>query len=125
MMEDYSEVVSGMEEVISEEEDHIPIEHASSSGEEIETEGNLPDTIKSKDGKINHIQIPGGTTMPQAYVEHLTYLDLYSKRNTLVNISWGHPPAHSWYRSESPVLLYVLSEKGKTKQLWLAYHPVT
>ncbi|GBM35832.1 hypothetical protein AVEN_43518-1 [Araneus ventricosus] len=38
--------------------------------------------------------------MPQAYVEALTYLELYSRRKALVNISWRHPPAHSWYRSE-------------------------
>ncbi|GBL76527.1 hypothetical protein AVEN_108415-1 [Araneus ventricosus] len=38
--------------------------------------------------------------MPQAYVEPLTYLELYSRRNALVSISWRHPPAHSWYRSE-------------------------
>ncbi|GBM66408.1 hypothetical protein AVEN_13005-1 [Araneus ventricosus] len=40
--------------------------------------------------------------MPQAYVEPLTYLELYSRRKALVNISWRHPPAHSWYRSEGP-----------------------
>ncbi|GBN33311.1 hypothetical protein AVEN_69923-1 [Araneus ventricosus] len=43
-----------------------------------------------------------GTTMPQAHVEPLTYLELYSRRKALVNISWRHPPAHSWYRSEGP-----------------------
>ncbi|GBM43169.1 hypothetical protein AVEN_128494-1 [Araneus ventricosus] len=32
----------------------------------------------------------------------LTYIQLYSRRNTLVNISWRHPPAHSWYSSEGP-----------------------
>ncbi|GBN75292.1 hypothetical protein AVEN_261208-1 [Araneus ventricosus] len=42
-----------------------------------------------------------GTTMPQAYVEPLTSLELYS-RKALVNISWKHPPAHSRYRSEGP-----------------------
>ncbi|GBM26427.1 hypothetical protein AVEN_139377-1 [Araneus ventricosus] len=36
--------------------------------------------------------------MPQAYVEPLTYLELYSRRKAFVNI----PPAHSWYRSECP-----------------------
>ncbi|GBM68982.1 hypothetical protein AVEN_158806-1 [Araneus ventricosus] len=36
----------------------------------------------------------------QAYVEPLTYLELYPRRKALVNISWRHPPAHSWYRSE-------------------------
>ncbi|GBM70151.1 hypothetical protein AVEN_210267-1 [Araneus ventricosus] len=40
--------------------------------------------------------------MPQAYVEPLTYLELYSRRKAIVNISWRHPPAHSWYRSEGP-----------------------
>ncbi|GBN19458.1 hypothetical protein AVEN_270878-1 [Araneus ventricosus] len=43
-----------------------------------------------------------GTTMLQAYVEPLTYLELYSRRKAFVNISWRHPPAHSWYRSEGP-----------------------
>ncbi|GBM71747.1 hypothetical protein AVEN_175937-1 [Araneus ventricosus] len=43
-----------------------------------------------------------GTTMPQAYVEHLTSLELYSKRKALVNISWRHPPALSRYRSKGP-----------------------
>ncbi|GBL76888.1 hypothetical protein AVEN_32877-1 [Araneus ventricosus] len=39
-----------------------------------------------------------GTTMPQP----LTYLELYSRRKAFVNICWGHPPAHSWYRCEGP-----------------------
>ncbi|GBM35996.1 hypothetical protein AVEN_78092-1 [Araneus ventricosus] len=38
--------------------------------------------------------------MPQVYVEPLTYLELYLRRKVLVNISWRHPPAHSWYRSD-------------------------
>ncbi|GBM59181.1 hypothetical protein AVEN_62450-1 [Araneus ventricosus] len=40
--------------------------------------------------------------MLQAYVEALTYLELYSRRKAFVNISWRHPPAHSWYRSGGP-----------------------
>ncbi|GBN35875.1 hypothetical protein AVEN_205110-1 [Araneus ventricosus] len=40
--------------------------------------------------------------MPQPYVEPLTYLELYSRRKTLVKISWRYPPAHSWYHSEGP-----------------------
>ncbi|GBO10991.1 hypothetical protein AVEN_128762-1 [Araneus ventricosus] len=40
--------------------------------------------------------------MPEANVEPLTYLELYSRRKAFVNISWRHPPAHSWYRSEDP-----------------------
>ncbi|GBN44642.1 hypothetical protein AVEN_227257-1 [Araneus ventricosus] len=41
-------------------------------------------------------------TMPQAYVEPLTYRELYSRRKAFVNISSRHPPAHSWYSSEVP-----------------------
>ncbi|GBN19462.1 hypothetical protein AVEN_210322-1 [Araneus ventricosus] len=40
--------------------------------------------------------------MPQANVEPLTYLELYSRRKAFVNIFWRHPPADSWYRSEGP-----------------------
>ncbi|GBL83568.1 hypothetical protein AVEN_196402-1 [Araneus ventricosus] len=40
--------------------------------------------------------------MPQAHVESLTYLELHSRRKALVNISWRHSPAHSWYRCEGP-----------------------
>ncbi|GBL53433.1 hypothetical protein AVEN_194013-1, partial [Araneus ventricosus] len=43
-----------------------------------------------------------GTTTPQSHVEPSTYLELYSRRKALVNISWRHPPAHSWYRCEGP-----------------------
>ncbi|GBM56629.1 hypothetical protein AVEN_150047-1 [Araneus ventricosus] len=43
-----------------------------------------------------------GITMPQAYVEPLTYLELYSRRKAFGNISWRHPPAYSLYRSEGP-----------------------
>ncbi|GBO43188.1 hypothetical protein AVEN_189973-1 [Araneus ventricosus] len=39
-----------------------------------------------------------GTTMPKAYVELLKFI--YSRRKVFANISWRHPPAHSWYRSE-------------------------
>ncbi|GBM72190.1 hypothetical protein AVEN_7592-1, partial [Araneus ventricosus] len=35
-------------------------------------------------------------------VESLTYLELYSRRKVLANISWRHPPSHSWYRIEGP-----------------------
>ncbi|GBN88801.1 hypothetical protein AVEN_190158-1 [Araneus ventricosus] len=41
-----------------------------------------------------------GATMPQAHVEPLTHLELYSRRKAVVSISWRHPPAHSWYCSE-------------------------
>ncbi|GBM25764.1 hypothetical protein AVEN_2126-1 [Araneus ventricosus] len=41
--------------------------------------------------------------MPQANVEPSTYLELYSRRKAaFVNISWRHPLADSWYRSEGP-----------------------
>ncbi|GBM10535.1 hypothetical protein AVEN_109328-1 [Araneus ventricosus] len=39
---------------------------------------------------------------PLSKVGPLTYLELYSRRKTFVNLSWSHPPAHSWYRSEVP-----------------------
>ncbi|GBM78475.1 hypothetical protein AVEN_247731-1 [Araneus ventricosus] len=57
-----------------------------------------------------------GITMPQAYVEPLTYLELYSRRKALVNISWRRPPAHSWYRSESPgaAIRFKEDRKGQT-----------
>ncbi|GBM64721.1 hypothetical protein AVEN_205921-1 [Araneus ventricosus] len=56
--------------------------------------------LKYKD--ISDSPAKEGTTMPQAYVEPLTYFELHSRRKTLANISWRHPPAHSWYRSEGP-----------------------
>ncbi|GBM74759.1 hypothetical protein AVEN_225098-1 [Araneus ventricosus] len=40
--------------------------------------------------------------MPQAHIEPLTYLDIYSRRKAFVTISWKDPPALSWYRSEGP-----------------------
>ncbi|GBM87243.1 hypothetical protein AVEN_31975-1 [Araneus ventricosus] len=52
--------------------------------------------------------------MPQAHVGPLTYLVLYSRRKALVNISWRHPPAHSWYRCEGPGH-YVIRFKGVRK----------
>ncbi|GBM41821.1 hypothetical protein AVEN_122444-1 [Araneus ventricosus] len=57
-----------------------------------------------------------GTTMPQAYVEPLTYLELYSRRNAFVNISWMYPPAHSWYRNEGPgaIIHFKGDRKDKT-----------
>ncbi|GBN18519.1 hypothetical protein AVEN_163571-1 [Araneus ventricosus] len=57
-----------------------------------------------------------GTTMPQAYVEPLTYLELYSRRKAFVNISWRHPPAHSWYRNEGPgaTIHFKGDRKGQT-----------
>ncbi|GBN98517.1 hypothetical protein AVEN_192515-1 [Araneus ventricosus] len=45
----------------------------------------------------SHFQSP-----PKAYVEPLAYFELYSSIKALVNISWRHPPAHPWYRSEGP-----------------------
>ncbi|GBM68609.1 hypothetical protein AVEN_106090-1 [Araneus ventricosus] len=55
-----------------------------------------------------------GTTMPQANVEPLTYLELYSRRKAFVNIFWRHPPDHSWYRSEGLVLLYIFRGERPT-----------
>ncbi|GBM53435.1 hypothetical protein AVEN_254449-1 [Araneus ventricosus] len=69
----------------------------------LEVINNIPieATLIYTDGSKNEIGHTG-TTMPQAYVEPLTYLELYSRRKALVNISWRHPPAHSWCCSEGP-----------------------
>ncbi|GBN19176.1 hypothetical protein AVEN_143468-1 [Araneus ventricosus] len=61
-----------------------------------------------------------GTTMPQASVEPLTYLEIYTRRKAFVNISRRHPPVHSWYRSEGTGATIHFNGIGKTKQLWLA-----
>ncbi|GBM93732.1 hypothetical protein AVEN_163466-1 [Araneus ventricosus] len=62
----------------------------------------IPSHVNLKYNDIADGLAKEGTTMPQAYVEPLTYLELYSRRKALVNIFWRHPPAHSWYRSEGP-----------------------
>ncbi|GBM08627.1 hypothetical protein AVEN_52464-1 [Araneus ventricosus] len=62
----------------------------------------IPSHVNLKYNDIADSLAKEGTTMPQAYVEPLTYLELYSRRKALVNISWRHPPTHSWYRSEGP-----------------------
>ncbi|GBM41194.1 hypothetical protein AVEN_109976-1 [Araneus ventricosus] len=60
----------------------------------------IPSHVNLKYNDIADSLAKEGTTMPQAYVEPLTYLELYSRIKAFVNISWKHPPAHSWYRSE-------------------------
>ncbi|GBN79204.1 hypothetical protein AVEN_75560-1 [Araneus ventricosus] len=62
----------------------------------------IPSHVNLKYNDIAYSLTKEVTTMPQAYVDPLTYLGLYSRRKAFVNISWRHPPAHSWYRSESP-----------------------
>ncbi|GBN77200.1 hypothetical protein AVEN_220544-1 [Araneus ventricosus] len=62
----------------------------------------IPSHINLKYNDVADSLVKEGTTMPQAYVEPLTYIELYSRRKAFVNISWRHPPAHSWYRSEGP-----------------------
>ncbi|GBM46986.1 hypothetical protein AVEN_217288-1 [Araneus ventricosus] len=54
--------------------------------------------------------------MPQAYVEPLIYLQLYSRRKAFINIPWRHPPDHSWYRSEGPgaAIHFKGDRKGQT-----------
>ncbi|GBO16503.1 hypothetical protein AVEN_46370-1 [Araneus ventricosus] len=66
-----------------------------------------------------------GTTMPQVPVEPSTYLELYSRRKALANISWRLPPSHSWYRCEGPGAAIRFKGVRKDQTLWLAYHPVT
>ncbi|GBN97907.1 hypothetical protein AVEN_251536-1 [Araneus ventricosus] len=60
----------------------------------------IPSHINLKYNDIADSLAKEGTPMPQAYVEPSTYLELYSRRKALANISWRHSPAHSWYRSE-------------------------
>ncbi|GBN54878.1 hypothetical protein AVEN_17440-1 [Araneus ventricosus] len=62
----------------------------------------IPSQASIKYNDISDSLAKEGTTMPQAHIEPLTYLELYSRRKALVNISWRHPPAHSWYHSEGP-----------------------
>ncbi|GBL77822.1 hypothetical protein AVEN_153019-1 [Araneus ventricosus] len=62
----------------------------------------IPSHVNLKYNDIVDSLAKEGTTMPQGYVEALTYLELYSRRKAFVNISWRHPSAHSWYRSEGP-----------------------
>nr|GBM38388.1 hypothetical protein AVEN_2529-1 [Araneus ventricosus]GBM38395.1 hypothetical protein AVEN_7966-1 [Araneus ventricosus] len=62
----------------------------------------IPSHVNLKYNNISDSLAKEGTTMPQANVEPLTYLQLYSRRKAFVNISWRHPPAHPWYRSEGP-----------------------
>ncbi|GBM96677.1 hypothetical protein AVEN_69285-1 [Araneus ventricosus] len=62
----------------------------------------IPSHVNLKYNDIADSLAKEGTTMPQTNVEPLTYLELYSRRKAFVNISWRHPPAHSWYRSEDP-----------------------
>ncbi|GBN31937.1 hypothetical protein AVEN_267095-1 [Araneus ventricosus] len=62
----------------------------------------IPSHVNLKYNNIADSLSKEGTTMPQAYVEPLTYLELYSRGKDLVIISWRHPPAYSWYRTEGP-----------------------
>ncbi|GBN32717.1 hypothetical protein AVEN_180483-1 [Araneus ventricosus] len=59
-----------------------------------------PSHVNLKYNNIADSLAKEGTTMPEAYVEPLTYLELHSRRKAFVNISWRHPTAHSWYRSD-------------------------
>ena len=46
-------IFSDVDEIVSEEEDHVSIEHSSPSDEEIERKGELPNIMTSKDQKIS------------------------------------------------------------------------
>ncbi|GBM36010.1 hypothetical protein AVEN_78105-1 [Araneus ventricosus] len=78
----------------------------------------IPSHVNLKYNDIADSLAKEDTTM--AYVEPLTYLELYSRRKALVNISWRHPPAQSCIVVKAQVLLYILRGIGMTKQLWLA-----
>ncbi|GBN06543.1 hypothetical protein AVEN_238096-1 [Araneus ventricosus] len=86
----------------------------------------IPPHVNLKYDDIADSLAKEGTTMPQAQVEPLTYLELYSRRKALVLTFLGgiHQLIHGIV-VKAQVLLYVLRGIGKTKQLWLAYHPDT
>ncbi|GBN41277.1 hypothetical protein AVEN_225072-1 [Araneus ventricosus] len=84
----------------------------------------IPSHVNLKYNDIVDSLAKEGTTLPQAHVGG-TYLELYSRRKALVNISWRHPPIIHGISVKAQVLLCVLRGLGKTKQLWLAYHPDT
>ncbi|GBN02928.1 hypothetical protein AVEN_113337-1, partial [Araneus ventricosus] len=60
----------------------------------------IPSHVNLKYNDIADSLAKEGTTMPQAYVEPLTYLKLYSRRKAFVNISW-RPPAHQLFSTSS------------------------
>ncbi|GBM56482.1 hypothetical protein AVEN_126294-1 [Araneus ventricosus] len=60
----------------------------------------IPSHVNLKKNDIADDLAKEDTTMPLAYVEPLTYNELYSRRKSSVYISCRHPPAHSKYRSE-------------------------
>ncbi|GBN60295.1 hypothetical protein AVEN_218213-1 [Araneus ventricosus] len=85
----------------------------------------IPSHVNLKYNDITDSLAKEGTTMPEAYVEPLTYLELYSRRKALANISRRHPPAHSWYRCEGPGAAIRFKGVRKDQTLWLAYCPAT
>ncbi|GBM92448.1 hypothetical protein AVEN_36058-1 [Araneus ventricosus] len=85
----------------------------------------IPSHVNLKYNDIADSLDKEGTTMPQAHIEPLTCLELYSRRKALVNISWRiHQLIHGTV-VKAQVLLYVLKGLGKTKQRWIASHPGT
>ncbi|GBM46166.1 hypothetical protein AVEN_48687-1 [Araneus ventricosus] len=63
----------------------------------------IPSHVNLKYNDIAESLAKESTTRPQSYVEPLTYLESETSRTkALVKISWRHPPAYSWYRSEGP-----------------------
>ncbi|GBL73308.1 hypothetical protein AVEN_159344-1 [Araneus ventricosus] len=85
----------------------------------------IPSHVNLKYNDIADNLAKAGNSMPHAYVEPLTYLELYSRSKAFVNISWRHPQLIHGIVVKAPVLLYILRGTGKTKQLRLTYHPVT
>ncbi|GBN94205.1 hypothetical protein AVEN_191002-1 [Araneus ventricosus] len=70
--------------------------------------------------------IEGASSMAQTYVESLTYTFscTQEERPLLTFLGGIHQLIHGIV-VKARVLLYILREIGKTKLLWLAYHPVT
>ncbi|GBO25475.1 hypothetical protein AVEN_4342-1 [Araneus ventricosus] len=82
----------------------------------------IPSHVNLKYNDIADSLAKEGTTMPQAYVEALSYTQ--EERPLLTFLGGSHQLIHGIV-VKARVLLYVLRGIGKTKQLWLAYHPVT
>ncbi|GBL83422.1 hypothetical protein AVEN_150753-1 [Araneus ventricosus] len=82
----------------------------------------IPSQVNLKYNDIADRLAKEGTTMHQAHGEPLTYTQ---EERPLLTFLGGIHQLVQGIVVKARVLLYVLREIGKTKQLWLAYHPVT
>ncbi|GBO05661.1 hypothetical protein AVEN_273069-1 [Araneus ventricosus] len=83
----------------------------------------IPSYVNLKYNDIADSLAKEGTTMPQAHVEPLSYTQ--EERPLLTFLGGIHQLIHGIV-VKARMLLYVLRVGiGKTKRLWLAYHPDT